>query len=324
MVDLLICCSEHDVSRCFSAHGGTLLMSWRSWYEPLVDEDGLLGAKPCLAAVELMSSGYGRLPSFSLDTINHSAWKPDAEGRTQTWGRDPDLGAGPRLEPRGGVGIHRFYDRFRDRGWNPEVFEIVIGPHKSTRFSFRSGYRIRTLVYLDPDVAREPRGSLGMPLRPCWNLEVWIRRSLFGTWRILEVVMTPINPRLHRGEPGGSSLDFIHRTRNRLGNLGFPFLDWGLAYGPEVPWEPEIFGFSQGPYSAFLGKTTTGTCLDFVFCRSEWPLSSSYVVFYICRKSLTCLEGAGVGVMTQVPGLRSFPRLEKQYLDCSLYFTVLL
>ncbi|KAF3511933.1 hypothetical protein F2Q69_00005774 [Brassica cretica] len=42
------------------------------------------------------------------------------------------------------------------------------------------------------------------------------------------------------------------------------------------------------------------------------------------RKSLTCLEGAGVGVMTQVPGLRRFPRLEKQDLDCSLYFTVLL
>ncbi|KAF3597866.1 hypothetical protein DY000_02020573 [Brassica cretica] len=58
MVDLLICCSEHDVSRCFSEHGVTLLMSWRSWPEPV--------RNLALAAVELMSSGYGRLPSFSL------------------------------------------------------------------------------------------------------------------------------------------------------------------------------------------------------------------------------------------------------------------
>ncbi|KAF2569872.1 hypothetical protein F2Q70_00026059 [Brassica cretica] len=56
----------------------------------------------------------------------------------------------------------------------------------------------------------------------------------------------------------------------------------------------------------------------------RWPLSSSYAVLYFCRKSLTGLEGAGVGVMTQVPGLRCFPHLEKQDLDCPLYFTVLL
>ena len=35
---------------------------------------------------------------------------------------------GPRLEPGGGVGIQRFYDRSGDRSWNPEVFEIVTGP----------------------------------------------------------------------------------------------------------------------------------------------------------------------------------------------------
>ncbi|KAF3590492.1 hypothetical protein DY000_02021838 [Brassica cretica] len=38
----------------------------------------------------------------------------------------------------------------------------------------------------------------------------------------------------------------------------------------------------------------------------SWPLSSSYAVFYFCRKSLTGLEGAGVGVMTQVPGFAAF------------------
>ncbi|KAF3550471.1 hypothetical protein DY000_02007599 [Brassica cretica] len=38
-----------------------------------------------------------------------------------------------------------------------------------------------------------------------------------------------------------------------------------------------------------------------------WPQSSSYVIFYFYRKSLTGLEGAGVDVMTQVPGLHCFP-----------------
>ncbi|KAF2537188.1 hypothetical protein F2Q68_00021082 [Brassica cretica] len=65
MVDLSICCSEHDVSRCFSEHGGTPLMSWRSWPEPtsrVVDVRNL-----ALAALELMSSGHGRRGPLSLE-----------------------------------------------------------------------------------------------------------------------------------------------------------------------------------------------------------------------------------------------------------------
>ncbi|KAF2600281.1 hypothetical protein F2Q68_00010393 [Brassica cretica] len=85
MVDLLICCSEHDVSRCFSEHGGTLLMSWRSWPEPV--------RNLALAAVEVVSSGYGRLgPLFFR--INHSAWKLEAGSRPGD--RDPDPGVGTR------------------------------------------------------------------------------------------------------------------------------------------------------------------------------------------------------------------------------------
>ncbi|KAF3566987.1 hypothetical protein DY000_02014505 [Brassica cretica] len=162
--------------------------------------------------------------------------------------------------------------RSGDRGWNPEV--SVIGPGGRMRiqgFSLRSGDRIGTLVYLDPEVVVGTRRSFGDVMTP-------IRRSLVGTRRFFEVVMTPMRPGLHRG------------TVLRL---------------PRQDYYRYLFGFRILP----LGS---------------WPLSSSDDVFYFFRKSLTSLEGAGVGVMTQVPGLRCFPRLEKQDLDCSLYFTVLL
>ena len=53
--------------------------------------------------------------------------------------------------------------RSGDRGWNPEV--SVIGPEGHMRihgFSLRSGDRIGTLVYLDPEVVWEPGDPLGM------------------------------------------------------------------------------------------------------------------------------------------------------------------
>ncbi|KAF2583507.1 hypothetical protein F2Q68_00005083 [Brassica cretica] len=128
-----------------------------------------------------------------------------------------------------------------DRVWDPEV--SVIGPGGRMRvqgFSFRSGDRIGTLVYLDPEVVWEP-GAFEAVLEPGGldpEIVVW-------------------NPK----EPGSSSLDP-------------EIFDWNLKIGgshkdPVFLGNPKCFVLSQGPYSTFLGKTTTGTCLDFAFCRSE-------------------------------------------------------
>ena len=95
------------------------------------------------------------------------------------------------------------------------------------------------------------------------------------------------------------------RDRGSLGTRNIWFFAWAVLRLPRQDYYRYLFGFRN-------------------LSLGSWPLSSSYIVFYFCRKSLTGLEGAGVGVMTQVPGLRCFPRLEKQDLDCSLCFTVLL
>ncbi|KAF3569369.1 hypothetical protein DY000_02016202 [Brassica cretica] len=90
-------------------------------------------------------------------------------------------------------------------------------------------------------------------------------------------------------EPGGSSLypEIFDWNPEAIGSPG----------GPGVPWEPGIFCLLQGPYSAFLGKATTCTCLDFAFCRSK---AGHYRVLMLYSTF------AGVGVMTQVQGFAAF------------------
>ncbi|KAF3564198.1 hypothetical protein DY000_02015826 [Brassica cretica] len=171
---------------------------------------------------------------------------------------------------------------------DPEVFSL--GP--GTETGARGRIRVQGCS-LDPEIVSGPLCT--RILRSCGNPEA------------SEVVLEPrgLDPEIvvwNPEEPRGSSLD------------------------PEIfDWNPEAIGEPRG----------TVLCLPmqdyyrylFGFCilpLGIWPISSSYVVFYFCRKSLTCLKGAGVGVVTQVPGLRCFPRLEKQDLDCSLCFTVLL
>ncbi|KAH0867648.1 hypothetical protein HID58_074670 [Brassica napus] len=93
--------SEHDVSMCFSEHGGTLLMSWRSLHEPALNI--------ALAAIELMSSGDGRLGPLSLGrsyVLEYFLFLSDL-GRlllaiaAGSWRQDPDPGVGTLTRGQG-------------------------------------------------------------------------------------------------------------------------------------------------------------------------------------------------------------------------------
>ncbi|KAF2609952.1 hypothetical protein F2Q70_00011478 [Brassica cretica] len=124
-----------------------------------------------------------------------------------------------------------------------------------------------------------------------------------------------------------------------------------LAYlDPEVVWEPEGSLGMNPKVSSLDPKIWNPEELEGFFLRPEdleprgtvlrhprqgyyrylfgfhilplgsWPLSSSYAVFYFCRKSLTGLKGAGVGVMTQVPGFAAFHVLKSRvFFTCILW-----
>ncbi|KAF3538492.1 hypothetical protein F2Q69_00023301 [Brassica cretica] len=101
-----------------------------------------------------------------------------------------------------------------------------------------------------------------------------------------EVALDPedvLNPRLYK-----SLEDYL-------------FLALRSFHDPETAWGPEGTVLRlprQGYYQYLFGFR--------ILPLGSWPLSSSYVVLYFCKKSLTGLEGAGVGVMTQVPGFAAF------------------
>ncbi|KAF2538112.1 hypothetical protein F2Q68_00020654 [Brassica cretica] len=169
--------------------------------------------------------------------MNRARYKAVVQEEARSKGAPlPTFEDGPAIPPSSDMDVDSSESgdslvRSGDRSWNPEV--SVVGPGGRMRiqgFSLRSGDRIGTLVYLDPEA--------------------------------FEAVLEPggLDPEIAWLEPGG--------TVFRL---------------PRKDYYRYLFGFRILP----LGS---------------WPLSSSYVVFYFCKKSLTGLEGAGVGFMTQVLG----------------------
>ncbi|WZZ89030.1 hypothetical protein YC2023_117609 [Brassica napus] len=118
-------------------------------------------------------------------------------------------------------------------------------------------------------------------------------------------------------EPGGW-MDFHLGTR-RLDGLSFwnPEAGWTIVLEPGGwldyrPGTRRLDGLSSwNPEAGTVLRLPRQDYYRYLFGfrilpLGSWPLSSSYAVFYFCRKSLTGLEGDGVGVMTQVPGFAAF------------------
>ncbi|KAG5397487.1 hypothetical protein IGI04_019301 [Brassica rapa subsp. trilocularis] len=116
------------------------------------------------------------------------------------------------------------------------------------------------------------------------------------------------------------------------GGLDPEIADWnpeeprGSSLDPEIfDRNPEAIGEPRGSVLRLPRQDYYWYLFGFrIMPLGSWPLSSSYAVFYFCRKSLTGLEGVGVVVMTQVLGFAAFHVWRSKFFDCSLYFTVLL
>ncbi|KAF3539517.1 hypothetical protein F2Q69_00021671 [Brassica cretica] len=170
------------------------------------------------------------------------------------------------LDPETAFGTRRS----RDRTWNPEVFEIVIHCFPWIQRSYR-----------DPGVC------------------IWTLRS-HG------------NPEVLRDEPGGFFLrsgDLLIGTRGYRGNPEILEVETvGSSLDPNISdWNPEAIRETEGTVLRLPRRDYYRYLFGFcILPLGSWQLSSFYDVFYFCRKSLTGLEGAGVGVMTQVPGFAAF------------------
>ncbi|KAF3581436.1 hypothetical protein DY000_02031517 [Brassica cretica] len=155
-----------------------------------------------------------------------------------------------------------------------------------------------------------------------------------GTWN-LEPLRPYKNPKV-------SSLDPEIFDKNPEENP--EVLPQILYIGPEIVWGTLGFLFRSG--ACIRARSSLGTRNILLFAGTvlrlsrqgyyrylfgfrimplgSWPISSSYVVFYFCRKSLIGFRGCWCGCYDPSARLHCFPRLEKQEFDCSMYFTVLL
>ena len=134
--------------------------------------------------------------------------------------------------------------------------------------------------------------------------------------------------------PGGSMgtprffLKFYTWDPRSYGEQWVSSLDHGIVYGPGVPLGTRNICFRRDLLRLPRQDYYRNMFGFWILQLGSWPLSSSYVVFYFCRKSLTCWYGCN----DPRSRLCCFPRRDKQRLwgapgllhFCSMYFTVLL
>ncbi|KAF2567574.1 hypothetical protein F2Q68_00025646 [Brassica cretica] len=232
----------------------------------------------CTEAISDLKPVDKRVPDFF--------WSLEINLITQRFREDPGVIRGPKV--------------VEDPGGSPWILRSLWGPGGPS---------------LDPGIMTGARRQLrGVPFDPeiiSGPLCIWTLRS-HGNPEASEAVL----------EPGG--LDPEITDWNREGNP--EVLPWILYVGPGVVWGTLGFLFRSG--ACIRTRSSLGTRNILLFAGTvlrlprqdyyrylfgfrilplgNWQLSSSYAVFYFCRKSLTGLDGAGVGVMTQVPGFAAF------------------
>ncbi|KAF2571616.1 hypothetical protein F2Q70_00004320 [Brassica cretica] len=247
---------------------------------------------------------------------------------------NPEAGWTFVQEPRGWMNYRPGTRRLDGlSSWNPKAGWTIFLEHGG--WILGSNGTVELLK--NPETLLGPRGVVGIrrsflklrgcprpgrrilePARKTLNPEVDNRFGIRRLSKDPEVVWEPGGPE-GRFEPGGCSRPigrFGPEGRFELGGCSGPGGRLRSFGNLEIPSDPEALRSFQDPETAW-GPEGTVLCLPrqdnyrylFGFCimpHGIWPLSSSYVVFYFCRKSLTDLEGAGMGVMTQVPGFAAF------------------
>ncbi|KAF3511678.1 hypothetical protein F2Q69_00005875 [Brassica cretica] len=293
-----ISCNEHSF---MSSCRGTFSMFLLVPGDNLVDYgyrrnqrlDGLLSWNPEAGwTIVLEPGGWLDYRPGTRRLVGLSSWNPEA-------GWTIVLQPGGWLDYRPGT---RRLDGLSS--WNPEAgWTIVLEPEGWMDYS-PGTRRLVELLSRNPEMLLGPRGV------------VRIRRSFLDPGgRILEPARKTLN----------TEVDNRFGIRRLSKDLERFLLDPDVVLNPEVALDPEVVlnpEVSFGPGGSFEPggcSRPEGTIVRLPrqnYSRylfgfriqpfGSWPLSSSYAVFYFCRKSLTGLEGAGVGVITQVPCFAAF------------------